>query len=79
MRLQTFSGGGGLPDWIAHVVERGLAHANESGFEAVDFVIDRADDVMADVLAEHGFTVMDDEAVDSWLAADARLATTRFR
>jgi GNAT superfamily N-acetyltransferase len=66
------------PDWIAHVVERGLAHANESGFDAVEFVIDRADDVMADVLAGHGFTVMEEEAVDSWLAADARPATSRL-
>lgn len=63
-------------DWIAHVVERGLAHANESGFDAVEIVIDRADVVLADVLAGHGFTIMEDEAVDSWLAADARPATS---
>ena len=63
------------PDWIAHVVERGLDHANESGFDAVEFVIDRADDIMAGVLAGHGFTIMKDEAVDSWLAASARPAT----
>ena len=67
---------GAGPDWIAHVVERGLAHANQSGFEAVEMVIDRADDVVADVLAGHGFTVMEDEAVDSWLVADARPATS---
>lgn len=61
-------------DWIGHVIERGLAHAGESGFEVVDFVIDRADDVMADVLAAHGFTKLEDEMVDSWLAAEARPA-----
>ena len=64
------------PEWIGHVVERGLAHANESGFDAVGIVIDRADDVMADVLARHGFTTMEDEGVDSWLAADVRPATS---
>ncbi|MGH8946933.1 MAG: hypothetical protein ACRDVL_12395, partial [Acidimicrobiia bacterium] len=63
------------PDWMAHVVERGLAHANEAGFDAVDFVIDRADDVMADVLAGHGFTIMEDETVESWLGAADRPAT----
>jgi GNAT superfamily N-acetyltransferase len=64
------------PDWTAHVVERGLTHANESGLDAVEFVIDRADQVMADVLAGHGFTFMEDELVDSWLAADPRPATS---
>ncbi|MGH8951867.1 MAG: GNAT family N-acetyltransferase [Acidimicrobiia bacterium] len=67
------------PDWISHVVERGLAHANESGFDAVEFVIDRADDVMADVLAGHRFTKMEDELVDSWLSADARPAVSTLR
>jgi len=64
------------PDWIAHVVERGLVHADESGVDGVEVVIDRADDVVADVLAGHRFTVMEDELVDSWLAADARPATS---
>jgi GNAT superfamily N-acetyltransferase len=62
------------PDWIAHVVDRGLAHATGSGFDAVDFVIDRADDVMADVLAGHGFTDMEDETVETWLTASDRPA-----
>ena len=31
------------PDWVAHVIERGLAHASESGFEAVGLEVDRAD------------------------------------
>lgn len=64
------------PDWIAHVVERGLAHASESGFDAVEFVIDRTDDVMADVLARRGFTMMEDELVESWLATADRPATS---
>jgi hypothetical protein len=64
------------PDWIVHVVERGLAHANEAGFDTVEFVIDRSDDVMADLLFEHGFTAMEDELVESWLSADTRPATS---
>ena len=61
-------------DWIAHVVERGLAHADELGFDRVNVVIDPAADFMADVLAGHGLTSVKDEAADSWLAADARPA-----
>jgi hypothetical protein len=38
------------PDWVAHVIERGLAHAGEPGFGAVDFVVARADVVMREVL-----------------------------
>jgi hypothetical protein len=28
------------PSWVAHVIERGLAHAGESGFEAVELEVD---------------------------------------
>lgn len=60
------------PGWVAHVVERGLAHANEAGLVGVDFAIVAADIVMTEILAGHGFTKMEEEGVDSWLAADAR-------
>jgi GNAT superfamily N-acetyltransferase len=60
------------PDWVAHVIERGLAHAGESGFGAVELEVDRADDVMRDVLFGHGFAIKDDGLVETWLAADAR-------
>jgi GNAT superfamily N-acetyltransferase len=63
------------PDWVAHVIERGLAHARESGLEAVDVVVDRADDVMREVLGGQGFTTEDDvrlAVASSWLAAGAR-------
>ncbi|HET9253040.1 MAG TPA: GNAT family N-acetyltransferase [Candidatus Eisenbacteria bacterium] len=65
------------PDWVAHVVERGLAHAGESGFAAVDVAIDRADDVMREVLAGYGFAIKEDArlaVVDAWLVADDRPA-----
>ena len=62
------------PDWAAHVIERGLAHASESGFGAVDIMVDRTDDVMREVLVGHGFAIEEDgkDDVESWLAADAR-------
>lgn len=69
------------PERVAHVIERGLAHATECGFEALDLEVDRADDLMRSVLAEHGFVIedrgTDSSAVsvsvfESWLAAAAR-------
>ena len=60
------------PEWVAHVVERGLARANEVGCETVQLEVDRADDVMRRVLAAHGFTLKEEGMVESWLAADAR-------
>ena len=62
------------PDWIGHVIERGLRHASECGLGAIDIMVDRADDVMREVLAGHGFAIEEDGTTDveSWLAADAR-------
>ncbi len=60
------------PDWIAHVVERGLAHARESGLEAVGLEVDRADHVLREVLVGHGFAIEEDGLVETWLGADAR-------
>ena len=62
------------PDWVAHVIERGLAHASESGFGAVELEVDRADEVMRAVLVGHGFAIKEDGLVETWLAADARPA-----
>jgi RimJ/RimL family protein N-acetyltransferase len=55
-----------------HRIERGLAHASESGFEAVGLEVDRADDVLREVLVGHGFACEEDGLVETWLAADAR-------
>jgi GNAT superfamily N-acetyltransferase len=60
------------PDWVAHVMERGLAHASESGFDAIGLEVDRADEVLSDVLVDHGFTIEEDGMAETWLAADAR-------
>ncbi len=62
------------PDWVAHVTERGLAHAGESGFGAVGLEVDRADAVLREILVGHGFHIEGDGVVEAWLAADARPA-----
>jgi GNAT superfamily N-acetyltransferase len=59
-------------DWVAHVIERGLAHAKECGLDAVGLEVDRADDVLCEVLVGHGFAAAEDGVVETWLAADAR-------
>lgn len=60
------------PDWVAQVMERGLAHAGESGFDTVGLEVDRADGVLRDVLVGHGFAIEEDGLVETWLAAEAR-------
>ena len=60
------------PDWVAHVIERGLDHAGESGFQAVQLEVDQGDDLMRELLAGHGFAIKEDGVVESWLTADAR-------
>jgi GNAT superfamily N-acetyltransferase len=62
------------PDWVTHVIERGLAHASELGFESIDVVIDRTDHIMREVLVGHGFADEQDNTlnvVDAWLTLDA--------
>ena len=60
------------PDWIAHVVQRGLAHAASAGIDTVELEIGKTDTVVRDVLFEHGFTVKEGGLVESWIAADSR-------
>ncbi|MEO6651351.1 MAG: GNAT family N-acetyltransferase [Ilumatobacteraceae bacterium] len=59
-------------EWLAHVVDRGLAHARAAGIEAVEIEIDRADSVTRDVLTGHGFEVKENGVVEAWLDADDR-------
>lgn len=63
---------GAPPDWVAHVIEHGLAHAGESGFGAISLEVDQADAVLREVLIGHGFAIEEDGLVETWLAADAR-------
>jgi GNAT superfamily N-acetyltransferase len=71
------------PEWVAHVIGRGLAHVGELGFGSVDLEVDRADHVMREVLLGHGFATEEDatddstvsvSVIESWLAVDARPA-----
>jgi GNAT superfamily N-acetyltransferase len=59
-------------EWVAHVVDRGLAYAGECGFGAVEVEVERADDVMLAVLAAHGFTREGDGVVETWMDSAAR-------
>ncbi len=68
------------PDWIAYVMERGLAHASESGIESVCLEVDSADDVLRQVLVGRAFTIKHNGGlVESWLAAAARPAISPLR
>jgi predicted N-acetyltransferase YhbS len=61
------------PDWVAHVMQRGLAHASASGIENVTLEVDTADAVLRSVLLAHGFAIEQDGGlVESWLATEAR-------
>lgn len=59
-------------EWRAHVVGRGLAHARGLGIETVTLEVDRADEVLRDVLVGHGFAIEEDGVVEAWLTAPAR-------
>ncbi len=76
------------PDWIGHVIERGIAHAAASGFGVVDLEVDRADEVMHEVLIGHDFAIVDGgpdtsavsvSVVEAWLAAEDRPEISRLR
>jgi GNAT superfamily N-acetyltransferase len=70
---------GATPEWVTHVITRGLAHVRALGFETADIVIDRADTVLHDVLASHGFAATQAgvlHVVCAWLDADARPAVS---
>jgi GNAT superfamily N-acetyltransferase len=47
---------GAAPEWLDHVIERGLAHARDAGIEPDQVVIDPADEAARAVLYRHGFT-----------------------
>src|SRR5690349_19975097 len=62
------------PDWVANVLERGLANASEAGFGAITVEVTRADEVLRAVVVGHGFAIKEDGLVETGLAADARRA-----
>ncbi len=60
------------PAWVAHVVQRGLAHLDEHEIRGVELEADRNDDVMRNVLRGHGFTIKGEAVVECWMEAKAR-------
>lgn len=60
------------PDWLAHVVERGLAHAADCGFAAVEIEVDRAADGLRQLLFDHGFEIEEDGVIEAWLESRQR-------
>jgi GNAT superfamily N-acetyltransferase len=60
------------PDWVAHVIDRGLAHAAESGISAVELEVACDDGVMREVLMSRGFTTKEEGVVEAWLGAKSR-------
>lgn len=67
---------GASPDWIAHVVERGLAHVTGAGFTSLDIEIERGDELRRELFTGHGFAVVDDALIGCWLDAAARPAVS---
>lgn len=63
---------GASPERVAHVVERGLAHAKENGFASVELEVDQSGDVLHEVLAGHGFTVQEENVLaEAWVSAES--------
>lgn len=60
------------PDWVAHVMRRGLEHAAAAGFDRATLEVDRSDDVLRTVLVERGFEIEDDGLVECWLSPEDR-------
>ncbi len=60
------------PDWVAHVISRGLAHVAGGGIDAVEVEIDREDAVMRDEFAKHDFVLQGAGVIECWLDSAAR-------
>ena len=60
------------PEWVEHVVTRGLEHAAASGLETVDIEVDQADTSLQAALTGAGFHRKADGIVSGWLLADRR-------
>ena len=61
------------PEWRVHVMERGIAHAEKWSMDSLSLEVDQADRVLAEALAEWGFTCEPNGGlVEAWLAAAER-------
>lgn len=60
------------PDWVARVVDRGLAHLAGLGIETVELEVDLADDVLRTVLLDRGFEAKGNGVVECWMESASR-------
>lgn len=58
------------PDWLSHVVERGLEHAAGCGIDVVELEVDRVAGEMRELLSDRGFAIKEDGAIEAWIAAE---------
>ncbi len=63
---------GAQRQWVAQVVERGLAHVHQHGIGTVELEVDQADEVLREILFGHGFSNKGDGLVECWLDAELR-------
>jgi GNAT superfamily N-acetyltransferase len=66
------------PGWVAHVMERGLAHAGDVGIERVGLEVANDDDVLRRMLGGRGFAIEEGGVVEAWLDASARPEIARL-
>lgn len=56
------------PDFVAVVVERGLANARKYGYETIELEVSQTDTVMRDILVDHGFAMTAEGYIaEAWL------------
>jgi GNAT superfamily N-acetyltransferase len=61
------------PEWIVHVMDRGLAHAGEAGIGSVVLELDSLDEVLQPFLVGRGFTIEKSGGlVETWMTAGDR-------
>ena len=60
------------PEWVVHVMQRGIDHARALGFDKVQLEVDKEDAVLRAELANHGFAFEEQGVTEAWMAADAR-------
>lgn len=67
------------PSWVAHVVERGLAHVDEQGIQSIEVEVERSNEIMRRLMSSHGFVLKGDAVVECWLDAVARPPVSPLR
>lgn len=64
-------------EFVAHVIETGLKHAGEQGFDEIELEVSQGDVVMREVLRSHGFALSDEGFIaEAWIEAKARPAVS---